>query len=58
MSDAAEAAADLLHVAGAADGEDASSPDSDALLGCMHACRAWLERAQVCGSHVCMFIFG
>ena len=50
MSDAAEAADQLLSLVGAGEGGDAQarSPDADALLACFEACRAWLEKAQVC----------
>ena len=49
MSDAAEAADQLLSIVGGGEGEEgqAVSPDADALLACFEACRAWLEKAQV-----------
>ena len=57
MSDAAEAADQLLSIvgggggeggeAGGPDGDALLAPDGDALLACFEACRAWLEKAQV-----------
>jgi len=49
VSDAAEAADQLLSIVGGGGGEggEAGGPDADALLACFEACRAWLEKAQV-----------
>ena len=51
VTEAAEAAEQLLHIISVGQGEqdeaDARNPDAEALLACMEACRAWLEKAQV-----------
>ena len=48
VSDAAEAADKLLWIVGCGEGEgeEARSPDADALVACFEACRAWLEKSQ------------